>query len=67
MEWIQVFTIIGALGAFIMWNTQRIDHDIKALDENIDNEIKALDGKIDVAHRRMDQLYQTLIDIVKKG
>lgn len=50
-QWIQFFTIIGALG-FVF--------------SKLDNDIKCIDGKIDIAHRRMDQLYQTLIDIVQK-
>lgn len=56
MDWIQVFTIIGALGAFILWSHQKLDSDISKVE-----------GKIEVAHRRMDQLYQVIIDMLKAG
>lgn len=54
MDWIQVFTIIGALGAFILWSHQKLDSDISKVE-----------GKIEIAHRRMDQLYQIIIDLLK--
>lgn len=66
MEWIQTVTIIGSLGGFIMWITQRLEKDIQRLD----SDIKELSGKVDTEtrtlHRRMDQLYQVIIDLLNK-
>ena len=56
MDWFQVFTIIGVLGAFMFWIFQKLDTDIQKVE-----------GKIETAHRRMDQLYQVIIDLLKQG
>jgi len=56
MDWIQVFTIIGVLGAFMMYMLQRIEGDIDASNRRQD------------AHaQRIDQLYRMFVDLVKEG
>lgn len=65
MEWIQVFTIIGVLGAFIVWMFQKLDSDIKSANTSVNSKIDTLDNDIKQAHRRMDQLYQVIIDLIK--
>lgn len=52
MDWLQVLTIIGALGGFILWSHSKLDADISKVDE-----------KIESAHRRMDGLYQTIVSM----
>lgn len=61
MEWLQVLTIVATSCGFMYW----MRTDLKEHIDRLDNDIKSLDTKIDVSHRRMDQLYHTLIDIVK--
>lgn len=36
MEWVQVFTIIGSLGAFTFWLFTKLDNDVRAQGQRID-------------------------------
>lgn len=56
-----VLTIVGTLGGFMFWMFGKLDSDVKELHQDI----RMLDGDIKQAHRRMDQLYQIIIDVVK--
>lgn len=56
MDWIQVITIIGTLGAFTFWLFTKLDADIRA--SNCD---------IRASNQRVDQLYQMFIDLLKEG
>lgn len=55
MDWIQAITIIGTLGGFMLYKFSKLDGDIKSVDQ-----------KIETAHRRMDQLYNIIIDMLKR-
>lgn len=61
MEWLQTFTIIISLAGCMYW----MKTDIKSHIDRLDSDISKVDGKIELAHRRMDQLYQVIIDILK--
>lgn len=54
--WIQVFTIIGSLGAFTFWLFTKLDADVRSHGQRIDQ-----------AHQRLDQLYQMFIDLLKEN
>lgn len=58
MDWLQtlliILTIIGSIG----WVFSKLDGDIKESSAKLDTDIKQ-------AHRRMDQLYQVIIDLLK--
>ncbi len=69
MDWIQVITIIGTLSAFMMWmknDLALMKNDLKQDISRLDVDMKIVDGKIEVAHRRMDKLYQVIIDLLKQ-
>lgn len=63
MDWIQVFTIVVSLAGFIYW----MKSDLKGHIDRLDADIGKVDKKIEMAHRRMDQLYQVIIDLLKSG
>lgn len=72
MDWTQVLTIIGSLGAFTFYLLTRVDKDIKDLSERLDEQAKRFDlqfqaqsQRIDVHSQRTDQLYQMFIDLLK--
>ena len=54
MDWLQVFTIIGSLGAFTFWLFNKLDTDIKAMTARHDSH-----------SARIDQLYQMFVDLLK--
>lgn len=54
MNWIQVFTIIGALGTFSFWQISKLDADIKRIDQDIKSQ-----------GARTDKLYEMFIDLLK--
>lgn len=62
MDWIQVFTIIGTLGAFMIYMLQRIEKDIDKLSSRLDSQGNRLDGHA----QRIDQLYQVILTILKE-
>jgi hypothetical protein len=55
VDWIQVLTIIGSLGALMIYLVQRMDKDI-------DKMCSRMDGHA----TRIDQLYVIIIDLLKK-
>ena len=55
MDWIQVFTIIGVLGGFMIYMLQRIEKDV-------DTYGRRLDGHA----QRIDQLYKMFVDLLKE-
>ena len=63
MDWIQVFTIIGVLGAFMFYMIQRLERDMDTVNKNIDTQNRRFE-----AHAiRIDQLYRMFVDLVKEG
>jgi hypothetical protein len=63
MEWMQVMTIIGVLGAFAIYHANRVDAQITT----IENQFVALNQRLDNQSNRLDQLYNMFIDLVKEG
>lgn len=55
MDWLQVLTIIGVLGGFNFFMMQRMDDDIKSISNRMDGHA-----------RRIDQLYQMFVDLLKE-
>lgn len=62
MNWIQVFTIIGSLGAFTFWLFTKLDNDIKSSNSRQDAQM----GRIDQQMVRIDQLYGMFVDLLKE-
>lgn len=62
MDWVQTFTIIGVLGAFVLWSSQRLEADIQKLD----SDVKASNQRIDQTNQRLDGLYNVIIALLKK-
>lgn len=55
MHWQEVFTIIGVLGALIIFMVNKLDGDIKSLGNRVDS----LNNRLDGHASRIDQLYET--------
>lgn len=69
MDWTQVYVIIGVIAAISgvaitiqLWVMNKIDTDVKGLSSRIDSAVKRLDGHA----QRIDQLYGTIIEMLKK-
>ncbi len=71
MDWTQVVTIIGVLGAFAIYHANRVDAQITtienqfvALNQKLDNQINTinqkLDNQINTMNQRLDQSNQRL-------
>jgi len=56
MDWIQVLTIIGVMGAFNFYMFNKLDVDIKAQGTRMDAQVA-----------RIDQLYHMFVDLLKQG
>jgi hypothetical protein len=54
MHWAEVFTIIGVLGALMIYSLQRLEKDI-------DGSNRRLDGHA----QRIDTLYKMFVDLLK--
>ncbi len=55
MDWIQAITIIGVLGGFFFWQTNKLDNDMKAIASRLDGHAT-----------RIDQLYKMFVDLIKE-
>lgn len=55
MDWIQVITIIGSLGALMIYLVQKIDSDVKSLGTRLDSHAQ-----------RIDMLYKMFVDLLKE-
>ena len=60
MDWTHTFTIIGALGAFIMYISSRTDRRIDVLEGKIEGIETKLEGKIDHLNDKIDHLNDRL-------
>lgn len=56
MDWIQVLTIIGVMGAFNFYMFNKLDVDIKDQGTRMDAQVA-----------RIDQLYHMFVDLLKQG
>ena len=54
MDWTHTFTIIGALGAFIMYISSRTDRRIDVLETKLEGKIDHLNDKIDHLNDRLN-------------
>ena len=66
MDWIQVLTIIGTLGAFGFYLGNRLDNDISSLSNRLNSDISSLSNRLDANNQRTDRLYQMFIDLLKE-
>ena len=60
--WIQVLAIIGGIGGPMIWMINKLDTDIKGLSSRMDK----FDARMDGHARRIDQLYQMFVDLLKQ-
>jgi len=72
MNWQDILTIVGSLGAFTFWMFNRLDSDIKSLDVTIKGTNDKMDGSLRhltamqaEQSKRTDKLYQMFIDLLK--
>lgn len=63
MDWIQTLTIIGALGAIMIYFILRLESDIN----NLGGRLDSLSSRMDSHAARIDQLYKMFVDLVKAG
>ena len=54
MDWTHTFTIIGALGAFIMYISGRMDRRIDTLEAKLEGKIDHINDKIDHLNDRIN-------------
>ena len=64
MDWVQAFTVIGVLGAFIFWLVNKLDSDIKTLGNRLDQHITAINARVDSANDRIDFANQRTDDLI---
>lgn len=69
-----IISIIGTLGTFMYWQYQKLDSDIKNVANSLDGWTKHLTAiqaeqskRIDKMHERTDQVYNLILDMLKKG
>lgn len=62
MDWIQVFTIIGVNSGIMIWMVTRIDRDVDRIDRHLADHAT----KIDQTNSRLDQLYNTMIELLRE-
>lgn len=80
MNWQDIITIVGSLGAFMFWMFNKLDADIKSLNTTINGTNDKMDGSLrhltamqaeqskrtDSLNQRLDKLYQMFIDLLKE-
>ena len=62
MDWIQVVTIIGSLGAFGWYFLNRLEKDIDKIDKKCD----AFERRMDSHAARIDQLYGMFVQLLQR-
>ena len=62
MDWLQVITIIGSLGCFMIYMIQRLEKDIDKIGQSMEASNRRLDGHA----QRIDQLYKMFVDLLAK-
>jgi len=67
MDWLQVFTIIGVISGITYWQIQKLDADIKTVSNSLDGWSKHLTAMQSSQSKRSDDLYNVIIEILKKG
>ena len=69
MDWLQVATIVGvnialiaAMISIIVWVVNKLDADVKSIGFRMDSFDRRMDGHA----KRIDQLYQMFVDLLKE-
>lgn len=66
MNWQDVITIVGSLGAFMFWMFNKLDADIKSSNEVMQGNIRHLTAMQAEQSKRTDKLYQMFVDLLKE-
>ncbi len=62
-----IISIIGTLGTFMYWQYQKLDSDINNVANSLDGWTKHLTAMQASQSKRTDDLYNVIIDMLKKG
>jgi len=69
MGWTQAITVmgvnvamIGVMTVFIVWAINKIDTDIRS----VNNDVKSLAARLDGHAQRIDQLYKMFVDLLQE-